>query len=165
MHHNSFVRAAKRLYMTATPKVYTDSVVKTAKEKDAVLYSMDDEEIFGPVFYELSFSRAVELKLLSDYRVIVLGVDEDFISETLGSYLKDASIDLDDASKMVGCWKGLSKNFLLDDFDSLNGDTAPMKRALAFTSTIANSKDLSELSEPTTGKTVLNATFNTSTEQ
>ena len=141
VHHNSFVRAAKRLYMTATPKVYTDSVVKTAKEKDAVLYSMDDEEIFGPVFYELSFSEAVRLGLLSDYRVIVLGVDEDFISETLGSYLKDASIDLDDASKMVGCWKGLSKNFLLDDFDSLNGDTAPMKRALAFTSTIANSKD------------------------
>ncbi|MBQ9419210.1 MAG: DEAD/DEAH box helicase [Synergistaceae bacterium] len=141
VHDDEFVKSARRLYMTATPKVYADSVVKTAKEKDAVLYSMDDEKIFGPVFYELSFSKAVSLGLLSDYRVMVLGIDEGFINETLAKYLTTVEISLDDASKMVGCWKGLSKNFPLDDVESIAGDKAPMKRALAFTSTIAGSQD------------------------
>jgi hypothetical protein len=37
---------------------------------------MDDHEVFGPIFHELKFSEAIRLKLLTDYRVEIIGVDD-----------------------------------------------------------------------------------------
>ena len=69
--------------MTATPRIYGDESKVKANEKSAVLCSMDDEEIYGKEFYHLGFSDAVSLGLLSDYKVIVLAVDEKYVSRTL----------------------------------------------------------------------------------
>ena len=64
IHSNDFIKGRKRLYMTATPRIYGD-VVKEQKEKgEVVLYSMDDEQIYGPTFHTITFSQAVNLEAL-----------------------------------------------------------------------------------------------------
>lgn len=143
VHDNEYISAAKRLYMTATPRIYADGSKQKAKDNSALLCSMDDESIYGPEFYRLSFSDAVSQGLLSDYKVIVLAVDEDFVSRSLQKQLTDANneLTLDDAVKIVGCMNGLAKktHFPGED-DYFANDPQPMRRAVAFTQTIDQSK-------------------------
>jgi superfamily II DNA or RNA helicase len=70
------IPAERRLFMTATPRFFTGRVVREAKEADFEVASMDDPDIFGPVFHSLSFGQAIERDLLSDYQVAVIGVDD-----------------------------------------------------------------------------------------
>ena len=143
VHDNEYINATKRLYMTATPRIYADGSKQKAKDNSALLCSMDDESIYGPEFYRLSFSDAVSQGLLSDYKVIVLAVDEDFVSRSLQKQLTDANneLTLDDAVKIVGCMNGLAKktHFPGED-DYFANDPQPMRRAVAFTQTIDQSK-------------------------
>jgi len=143
VHDNEYINAEKRLYMTATPRIYADGSKQKAKDNSALLCSMDDESIYGPEFYRLSFSDAVSQGLLSDYKVIVLAVDEDFVSRSLQKQLTDANneLTLDDAVKIVGCMNGLAKktHFPGED-DYFANDPQPMRRAVAFTQTIDQSK-------------------------
>lgn len=60
VHDNRLVSAKKRVYMTATPKIYGDKARVQAKTESYEISSMDDEEKFGPVFYRLTFGRAVD---------------------------------------------------------------------------------------------------------
>jgi superfamily II DNA or RNA helicase len=70
------IRAKKRLFMTATPRTYTAKVQKKALEADIEVASMDDETVFGPVVHQLNFGEAIERGLLTDYQVVVIGVDD-----------------------------------------------------------------------------------------
>ena len=70
IHDQGQVRTDRRLYMTATPKVYAPSARNRAGKLDATLYSMEDQSLYGPVLYEIGFGSAVEQGLLSDYKVI-----------------------------------------------------------------------------------------------
>lgn len=72
----SRIRARRRLYMTATPRYFTGRVLKAASDVDFEVASMDDEELFGRVFHRLGFGEAIERDLLTDYRVVVVGVDD-----------------------------------------------------------------------------------------
>lgn len=139
VHDNTFLPAARRLYMTATPRIYGDAVRKKADEAAAVLTSMDDEDKFGPEFHRLGFGEAVEQRLLSDYKVMVLVVEGDAIAEPLQASLADSNseLSLDDAAKIVGCWNGLAKHTADGDFGP---DPTPMKRAVAFLRDIRSSK-------------------------
>ena len=103
----SHLPAGKRLYMTATPRIYGDAVKAKADEAAAILTSMDDEDTYGPEFHRLGFGEAVEMKLLADYKVMVLVVPGDAISETFQSSLAggDPELRLDDAAKIVGITK------------------------------------------------------------
>lgn len=76
IHDRNLVNAERRLYMTATPKIYSQTAKGKAADRAAVLYSMDDENTFGPEFHRLDFGKAVELGILTDYKVLVLGVSE-----------------------------------------------------------------------------------------
>ena len=96
--------------MTATPKVYTEAVSRRAKEDNAQIFSMDDKKLFGEDFYTLSFSEAIQENFLSDYRVMVLAIDEGAVSDAVKDLLEKINLDPDDATKMVGCWRGLSRN-------------------------------------------------------
>lgn len=128
IHDNGFVKGAKRLYMTATPRIYGEA----AKETEGVtLCSMDDEKLYGRELYVITFSEAVARKLLVDYKVLVLAVEESHINRRLQMLLKDGNnqLKVDDAAKIIGCWKALSKQGIADD---LIGDEHPMKRAVAF---------------------------------
>ena len=69
--------AKKRVFMTATPRIFTSRVKNAAKDQDWDVASMDDEAIFGPVLFKLSFAEAIERNLLSDYRVLIVGIDNE----------------------------------------------------------------------------------------
>jgi predicted helicase len=144
IHDNDYIRAAKRLYMTATPRVYGDEAKSKAEEADAYLCSMDDETLYGPEFHRLGFGEAVEKNLLSDYKVLVLAVDESYASKTFQAQIADSdnSLSLDDAVRIIGCWNGLSKKLdhTTSDEVELYGDLAPMRTAVAFSRSIAASK-------------------------
>jgi len=131
VHENRFIQAAKRIYMTATPRIYGDTAKATAERDDIVLCSMDDEERYGKDLYVINFSEAVKRGLLCDYKVLVLSVDEGHVSRRIQDLLKsgDNQLKVDDAAKIIGCWKALSKQDVTTD---LVDDTNPMKRAVAF---------------------------------
>ncbi len=123
------VRADKRLFMTATPKVYGDNVKTRAGEAAAELYSMDDEEKYGPVAYEMTFAEAVEKGLLCDYRVVVLAINQDAVPGTkiVVAHGDDATeLDIGDKAKIIGCWRGLATHGedAARRLDGLEGDEA-----------------------------------------
>lgn len=150
VHDNNYLPAAKRIYMTATPRIYDDSTKTKAGEANAVLASMDDESYFGPEFHRLGFGEAVERELLTDYKVLVLTVDEESVARTFQRQLSDHSneLRLDDAAKIVGCWNGLAKRG--DAEHSFEPDTRPMRRAIAFAGQIKDSKRVEELFQSVT---------------
>jgi predicted helicase len=142
IHSNDYVAAQKRLYMTATPRIFGEAARRKADDHEAELASMDDETKFGQDLFHRGFGWAVEQELLTDYKVIVLAVDEGLISSTIQSRLKEgAELTLDDATKIIGCYKALTKSDLKND---LTFDPRPMKRALAFCQSIAKSKVIEE---------------------
>lgn len=148
IHDNNFIKARKRLYMTATPRIYSDDSKTKAKENEAVLCSMDDENIFGGEFHRLDFSEAVRRDLLSDYKVMVLAVDEKFIGSTFQKQLADENheLKLEDAVKIAGCWNGLGKRYLITpEGEPAELDTSPMRRAVAFSQSIKASKKFTEM--------------------
>ncbi|MFX8083304.1 type ISP restriction/modification enzyme [Acinetobacter baumannii] len=136
IHDGGFILGKKRLYMTATPRIFSDDVKD--KATDFTLYSMDNEKLFGETLYTINFSEAVKRGLLVDYKVIVLTVDSDTIINKIGSTITENSeIVVDDAARIVGCWKALSKQGIHSDVEE---DTAPMQRALAFCQVIEQSE-------------------------
>ena len=139
VHDSTIIRSAKRLYMTATPRIYGDSAKAKAEQGNVALCSMDDETLYGQELHVISFSEAVRRGLLVDYKVIVLSVEESHVSRRIQSLLKDENnqLKVDDAAKIIGCWKALAKQGLTDE---LNGDHETMKRAVAFCQVIEVSK-------------------------
>lgn len=139
VHDADYLRGRKRLYMTATPRIFGDMAKATAERDNVALCSMDDPAMYGPELEVLTFSEAVKRGLLVDYKVIVLSVEESHVSRRIQSLLKDENNELrvDDAAKIVGCWKALSKRGLAEE---LVGDDAPMRRAVAFCQVIERQK-------------------------
>lgn len=164
-HSDEHIKAKKRLYMTATPKVYSESSKAKAKESDNAIYSMDDEEIFGEEIYTLNFSKAIALDLLTDYKVIILAVRKENLSGVTNSVNKKISqlkaegtkldkklINNEFVCKIVGTHKGLAKQDLIvldeenkEDRNLQNQyDTAPSQRAINFCKSINTSKNIKD---------------------
>jgi len=131
VHDAAYIKAAKRLYMTATPRIFANVAKAKAEKENVALCSMDDPALYGEVVYTLTFSEAVKQGLLVDYKVVVLAVEERHINRRLQNLLSDDNnqLKVDDAAKIVGCWKALSKQGLTQD---VVGDTEAMRRAVAF---------------------------------
>jgi predicted helicase len=131
VHDADFIRANKRLYMTATPRIYGDSAKAKAESDNVALCSMDDPALYGSELFVITFSEAVRRQLLVDYKVIVLSIEESHVNRRLQQLLKDENnqLKVDDAAKIIGCWKALSKQGLSEE---LVGDSHAMKRAVAF---------------------------------
>lgn len=146
VHDNSYVRADKRLYMTATPRIYQPNVKNLAKEREAVLTSMDDVEVYGPEFHRLGFGAAVSQGLLTDYKVVVLAVPEEQIAKQFQLTEGQAygELKLNDVGKLVGCWNALSKRRNPYSDATYSSDAVPMKRAVAFAKDINASKQISQ---------------------
>ena len=160
VHDPSYITATKRLYMTATPRIYSDDVKSKAVEAGAVAASMDNQELFGPELHRLGFGEAVEKDLLSDYKVLVLAVDESYVAKAFQHQLADENheLKLDDAAKIIGCWNGLARRQVMqladDGTTTPAGDDpglAPMRRAVAFTRSIKDSKRLAALFQDIVG--------------
>ena len=141
VHDQTYLRAARRLYMTATPRLYDDNSKAKAGQVNALLASMDDESTYGPEFHRLGFGQAVSAGLLTDYKVMVLTVDEGAISATFQRDLEtNGELNLPDVARIVGCWNALAKRMADDSFAT---DPEPMRRAVAFASTIKASERFS----------------------
>lgn len=134
IHSDDFIKGKKRLYMTATPRIYGDLVKEQKNNGEVVLYSMDDEQIYGPTFHTITFSQAVALGSLVDYKVIVLSVEENLLKErALSDYelVQAGGLPVKHAAKVIGCWRALSKLDLQDEV-SMSDDRQPMRRAVGF---------------------------------
>lgn len=148
VHDEDYLHATRRLYMTATPRIYDETVKAKADEHSAEITSMDDETKFGPEFHRLSFGEAVERGLLTDYKVLVLTVDEEMVAAPLQAQLAgpDGELRLDDATKIVGAWNGLAKRAgKTPDGQGFTPGEVPMRRAVAFAKDIAASKKVAAL--------------------
>ena len=141
IHSDDNVQGRKRLYMTATPRLYGESAKIKASEKDCILCSMDDKALYGEEFYRVNFSYAVQNGLLTDYKVLVLTVGEDDVPENIRRDVTDTTTELnfDDTSKLIGVINGLSKMIQGDDHRTWDADPHMMHRAVAFCSSIDRS--------------------------
>ncbi|GAB3695272.1 DEAD/DEAH box helicase [Corynebacterium nasicanis] len=148
VHDAKYIKAAKRLYMTATPRLFDDSVKGKAAEHSAELASMDDEGVYGPEFHRLGFGEAVEKGLLTDYKVLVMTVDEQLASDTMARFTPQPGqeLTLDLASAMIGTWTALAKRSGKEQGTKAGFEegAAPMQRTVAFARDIKTSKKISE---------------------
>lgn len=153
VHDADFIKAKKRLYMTATPRLYDDNTKSKAAQAEAILCSMDDQALYGEEMYRIGFGEAVERDLLTDYKVLILTLNDKDVPPAVQRMIadKETEITTDDASKLIGCINALSKQFLGDDGSTKEADPEPMKRAVAFCANIATSKKIT-------------ATYNTATD-
>lgn len=155
VHQNHVVRGRKRVYMTATPRIYGDASKTKADQAGAEIYSMDNEDDFGREFFRLGFGKAVERDLLSEYKVLIVAVKESEMAKLANNFNnaykidEKKAIDIRFATKIVGSWKGLSKRGLVlvgedGQEENLSEDTAPMRRAVAFSKSIKDSKQTTD---------------------
>ncbi len=146
IHDENYIKGVKRLYMTATPRIYSEAAKGKAKDdqRDVELCSMDDERLYGRELHRLDFAEAVEKELLSDYKVVVLTVHEDHMSQLMQGVLSDETgkLNLQSTAQIVGAWNALGKNFQWEGAAPQN--LQPMKRAVAFCQNIKASKDLKD---------------------
>ena len=141
VHSDLNVKGTKRLYQTATPKLYGTDAKKKAEENSIIISSMDDESLYGSVFYRLGFGDAISHDILTDYKLMVLAVDETVVQKDMQKALADSEngLNIDDVGRIIGVWNGMIKR---ESFaDKVSGE--PMQRAIAFSRTIEDSKRLS----------------------
>lgn len=142
VHHDSNVAGKLRLYQTATPKIYGADAKKKAESNSIELSSMDDPKIYGEEIYRLGFGEAVSRGYLTDYKVSVLAVNENYVNKHMQAIMRssDNELQTSDIGKIIGIWNAMTKR------NGMNGAItgAPMKRAIAFTDTIAHSKDIAK---------------------
>ena len=140
VHDNGFISAHKRLYMTATPRIYGDRAKRRANENLLTIASMDDQTKYGSEFHRLGFGQASELGILSPYKVVIFNVDMEQVGIDLDEHLSDKSspINISNAASMVGCWNGLGKRGA-SGFD-FGTDPLPARRAVAFSNRIKESE-------------------------
>ncbi|MBW3080150.1 type ISP restriction/modification enzyme [Bifidobacterium saguinibicoloris] len=157
VHDADFIHSVKRLYMTATPRIYGEGAKNKAKEGAIEIASMDDEQVYGRIAYRLSFGKAVDLGLLTDYKIVVMQVAESMMGSVMQKQYgaKDSEIPLDDAAKFVGCWKALFDRRHSKSVSELvnrgrhAAETGPddskrvLHHAIAFAASIKDSKALS----------------------
>lgn len=160
VHSNSNVQGLKRMYQTATPKIFGESAKKNAQEKSILLASMDDESKYGEVFFRMGFGQAVSHGILTDYKVMVLAVDEAAIQKDMQRTLADPEngLNIDDVGRIVGIWNGMMRrNGYKNPVKNSPYDGAPLERAIAFTRTIEESKKVSDQFEEVVNEYIGNA--------
>ena len=151
IHYNELIPASKRLYFTATPRIYKERVRKKIEVGGSNCISMDDEDTFGSEFYNLSFAEAIEQGLLADYEVLIVQVSDKYLelfdtSKRAKILLnKEKGLDAGDAVKLIGLWDALSDPTTTEiNYSRLPGtisiDHKYLKSAIAFSNSIANSK-------------------------
>ena len=128
------IHAKKKLFMTATPKIYSNNVKKTAKNRNIKLYTMDDTSKFGEKFYTYGFTRAIEDGYLTDYKVVVLGLKQE--------------------STLEGNKFNFSEQVTSNNFKALEKffATENIHQAIAFSSTIKDSNDFKNKMNEYNGK-------------
>ena len=144
IHDDGRLRAENRLYMTATPRMYTAASRSKMQRQGYNVVDMGDFDVYGPELHRLSFAKAVDERMLSDYRVIVLGVHQSGVTPGLRrrlAGLDDAETGRDaptvnDMARVLGV--SLAVNGVTEGTDIEK--PGPLPRTLAFANSIRRSK-------------------------
>lgn len=146
VHNNEFIRGRKRMYMTATPRLYQDEAKKKAEDNDIILCSMDDVSLYGEEFYHIGFGEAVANGLLSDYKVLILTVNKNDMTKSAQRMVAEdeTEIPASDVSKLIGCINALSKEIVGDGGVTRTSDPNLMCTAVAFCQNIKISKQITK---------------------
>jgi predicted helicase len=132
---NGLIKSKRRLFATATPRVYKTSLKKAAEEFGAEVVDMNDERIFGKAFHTLSFGDAIERDLLTDYRVLIVGVDNERIKAWIEKRLLVATeTGLTTDARSLAAQIGLLK--AIKDWD--------LRRLISFHGRVKRAKEFSE---------------------
>lgn len=124
---NAQIRSAKRLFATATPRIYSSTVHKAAEDRGVEVVGMDNVALFGEVLYSLPFGKAIERKLLTDYRVVIIGVDDPTIAQWIARReLVSTGTGIETDSESLAAQIGLLK--AIKDYD--------LKRIISFHSRV-----------------------------
>ena len=136
------LRSTRRLFATATPRTYKSSLKKKAEEIGVEVVDMDDEAVFGKRLHVLTFGEAIRRKWLTDYRVVIVGVDDETIAEWIRSrriVATDAGIETD--AQSLAAEIGLIKAIKDWDLQRIISFHNRVKRAKRF------SQELQEVSQ------------------
>jgi predicted helicase len=134
------------MYMTATPRLYHDDAKRKAIDNDMVLCSIDDKKLYGEAFYHIGFGEAVNKGLLSDYKVLVLTVNENDMTTAAQEMVVNGETEIPtgDINKLIGCVNALSKEIVGDQGLVKGSDPEPMATAVAFCQNIKFSKQITQ---------------------
>ena len=128
------IRTAKRLFATATPRTYSSTVHKAAEDRGVEVVGMDNATLFGEVLYALPFGKAIERKLLTDYRVVIIGVDDPTIAQWIENReLVSTGTGIETDSESLAAQIGLLKAIKDYDLKRIISFHSRVKRAEAFT--------------------------------
>jgi predicted helicase len=145
VHSNENIKGKKRLYMTATPKVFDvkgEEKKKIEEENLIKIFDMDDEEIFGPKFFEYSFRKAIEEGYLSNYRIVAMELDKKEVQKELYEYLiSEGSLNIDETTKLVGLGRLVKGEVYNEDGNPLD---LKIKSGIVFTNRVVKSKQIAE---------------------
>lgn len=136
VHHERNIRAKRRLYMTATPRIYTDTVKNKAQQKEKEVISMDDKAIYGPEFHKLSFYDAVhKYHALTDFKVRIAIMDGDTMDKWLQKSTADddKQIPLNEKTLMASVWHAL-------EYPGAGDSKKLLQRVIVFCDMINSSK-------------------------
>ncbi len=129
--NNEQIRSAKRLFATATPRIYSRSVKSAAEARGVEVVGMDDSTLFGDMLFALPFGKAIERKLLTDYRVVIIGVDDATIAQWIDQRkLVSTGTGVDTDSESLAAQIGLLK--AMKDYD--------LKRVISFHSRVSRAE-------------------------
>ena len=129
------IRADKRLFTTATPRYFGKTVKDAAKANDLAVVGMDDEAVFGPVIHKLTFGQAIEQELLTDYQVVIVGVDEPMVWEWIENYeIVSTDPDNETDARTLAAKIGMLK--AVKDYD--------LQRVISFHSRVAGARQFSD---------------------
>ena len=111
--HDSDIPAEKRLFFTATPRVFADKKASEDLDDQPDSYDMADEKVYGKVLDSMSFSDAIKQGYLSDYEVLVVTGSREAFRDSLpiqdGMVVwKEKPVAMDDLIRLVGAWDALS---------------------------------------------------------
>ena len=129
------IRSNKKLFTTATPRVYSTGIKKTLGFQKVKIIDMDDKFSFGKVFHRFPFSKAIEKGELADYKVIIIGIDKPSIKEMiekreLVTFSGNNPTDTQSLANQIGFIKALN------DYN--------LKKIITFHGRVKKSKDFSE---------------------
>ena len=147
-HDQVALKADRRLYMTATPRLYSANVKEKAKERQVAIYSMDDEATYGPHFYTMSFKKAVEAGYLSDYEVAIVAVSDGVYASLAGDFVaehRETGVNVEDVVRLLGCWDALADPTTRGTNGRVTGQINThhaARRAIAFSNSITSSLNL-----------------------
>lgn len=128
------IPSAKRLFMTATERLLKPSLKKKAEEIERVVFSMDDEEIYGPVFHRYDFGDAIRDKVISDYKIILAGIQEKELYEWIKQN-QDIGLSKDSEEFRTGAFTLFTQILLAKALKEY-----PIRKVISFHSSIKNAQ-------------------------